>query len=166
MESDLPKNDTQIGPIAEALRLLRIRTGLTQTAAGSLDGAPDFRTLSHWETRRKYPSLKLLIGYLQAMNLDFHDLQDALNQVKGFGTTVARIDELDGQIDRLARAIEDLTERRQVVLELRSAKFEVLGAELASELTHLGKRVDSLEGLVRALDREPVEADSHRCSET
>ncbi len=40
-----------LGPIAEALRLLRTRRDLTQTAAGQLDDAPDFRTLSHWETR-------------------------------------------------------------------------------------------------------------------
>ena len=69
--------------IAEALRLLRTREGLTQTAASKREGAPDFRTLSHWETRRKMPSLKLLSGYLRSLGLDFHDLQDALDQIEG-----------------------------------------------------------------------------------
>lgn len=69
--------------IAEALRLLRTREGLTQTAASKREGAPDFRTLSHWETRRKMPSLKLLDGYLRSMGFDFHDLQDALDQIEG-----------------------------------------------------------------------------------
>ncbi len=68
---------------AEALRLLRTRTGLTQTAASKVEGAPDFRTLSHWETRRKLPSLKLLRRYLTSLDLDFSDLQEALNQVEG-----------------------------------------------------------------------------------
>ncbi len=69
--------------IAEALRLLRTREGLTQTGVSKREGAPDFRTLSHWETRRKMPSLRLLDGYLRSMGFDFHDLQDALDQIEG-----------------------------------------------------------------------------------
>ncbi len=46
--------------IAEALRLLRTRAGLTQIAASKRKGAPDFRTLARWETRRKLPSFRLL----------------------------------------------------------------------------------------------------------
>ncbi len=69
--------------IAEALRLLRTREGLTQTRASKLKGAPDFRTLSHWETKRKMPSLKLLSKYLASLGLDFHDLQEALDQIEG-----------------------------------------------------------------------------------
>ncbi len=68
---------------AEALRLLRTREGLTQTAASKREGAPDFRTLSQWETRRKKPSLVLLRRYLTSMDLDFCDLQEALHQVEG-----------------------------------------------------------------------------------
>ncbi len=70
-------------PIAEALRLIRTRAGLTQTAAAKRQGAPDFRTLSHWETRRKQPSLRLLSSYLSTLDLDFSDLQDALDQIEG-----------------------------------------------------------------------------------
>ena len=69
--------------IAEALRLLRTRQGLTQTAASKREGAPDFRTLSHWETRRKMPSLLLLHRYLTSLGLDFRDLQESLDQVEG-----------------------------------------------------------------------------------
>ncbi len=55
--------------IAEALRLLRTRRGLTQTAASQGEGAPDFRSVSQWETCRKMPSLKLLIGYAPLLAL-------------------------------------------------------------------------------------------------
>lgn len=69
--------------IAEALRLLRTRKGLTQAAACRGEGAPDFRTLSSWEGRRKTPTLRLLRAYLSSMDLDFRDLQEALDQVEG-----------------------------------------------------------------------------------
>ncbi len=105
--------------LADALRLIRTRRRVTQTAASQIDGAPDFRTLSHWETRRKVPTMRLLNRYLEAMDLDFHDLQDALDQTGKVGATVRRIGEIDGQLDRLARVVEDIAERRMVVLERR-----------------------------------------------
>ncbi len=69
--------------IAEALRLLRSRLGLTQRAAADLEGAPDSRTLSQWETGRKTPSLTLLKRYLKTLGLDFNDLQEALDRADG-----------------------------------------------------------------------------------
>ncbi len=92
--------------IAEALRLIRTREGLTQTAASKREGAPDFRTPSHWETRRKLPSVKLLDGYLTSMGLDFHDLQDALDQVAGRAPKPVR----DG-LEELRRRVHRLEER-------------------------------------------------------
>ncbi len=120
-------------PIAEALRELRERQKLTQTVAGRIDGAPDHRTLSHWETGRKAPSLRLLIGYLKALGLDLRDLQDAIDLVDG--SAVRRVDEIAGQVDRLARVCEDLGERRIVVLERR--------LELA--VGRLAERLDAIE---------------------
>lgn len=76
--------------IAVALRLLRARQGLTQTAAAQLEGAPDYRTLSHWETGRKTPSLPLLKAYLEILGLDFIDLQEALDQADGKPQTRVR----------------------------------------------------------------------------
>ena len=109
--------DPPCAEIGAALRLLRTIENLTQTAASELPGAPDFRTISHWETGRKIPSLPLLAGYLAALGFDFHDLQDALDQVGNVGATVGRIEELAGQVDRLARVVERLTretpERRE-----------------------------------------------------
>lgn len=137
--------------IADALRLLRTTQGLTQTAASKLDGAPDFRTLSQWETRNKVPSLRLLSGYLGALGLDLHDLQDALDAVYNVpGATARRIDELKSSTDRLARVCEDLVERRQVVLERRSAKAEALAAENACELERLAQRLEVLERELRS----------------
>ncbi len=90
--------------LPEALRLIRTRKGLTQTAASKRPGAPDFRTLSHWETRRKVPSLRLLSGYLEALGLDFSDLQQALDQVRGdvSAATAARLAGLTERLDDLA----------------------------------------------------------------
>ncbi len=61
--------------IGEALRRLRTDRGLSQVGAARRAGVPDSRTLSHWETDRKKPSLTLLHGYLTGLGLDFCDLQ-------------------------------------------------------------------------------------------
>ena len=95
-------------PIADALRLLRTRQQLTQSAASRRDGAPDFRTLSHWETRRKMPSLKLLYRYLHALGLDFADLQRALDQITGREDQASeslafRVADLDRRLSELER---------------------------------------------------------------
>ena len=96
--------------IAEALRLIRTRQGLTQTAASKREGAPDLRTLSHWETRRKMPSLKLLDRYLRSLGLDCCDLQEALDQVDGTAFERRR-SELEGVEQRLV----DHERRRQQI---------------------------------------------------
>lgn len=123
--------------IAEALRLLRTREGLTQTAASKREGAPDFRTLSHWETRRKMPSLKLLAGYLGSLGLDFHDLQDALDQIEG--KTPKRLELAD---------------------KLLNEGLEKLGGDpefcrrVSSSLGRgVGPRLDELERRIRQLER-------------
>ncbi len=74
-----PEQATDV-PIGEALRLLREREKVTQ-AELARRGGPDHRTISHWETGRKCPSLRLLLQYLTALELDLHDLQAALDQV-------------------------------------------------------------------------------------
>ncbi len=93
--------------IAEALRMLRTRAGLTQTAASKREGAPDHRTLSHWETRRKLPSLKLLNEYLRSLGLDFSDLQEALEQVEGSGQSMLqkKVVELEERIVLLEQQV-------------------------------------------------------------
>ncbi len=106
------KSRTQMR-IAEALR--RIRQNLTQTAASKRQGTPDFRTISHWETRHKVSSLRLLHRYLKSLGLDFHDLQAALDQVEG---AVPK---------RLKDGLERL-ERRVGALEERICRLEAAGA--------------------------------------
>lgn len=141
-----------IGP---ALRLLRISVGLNQTEAGSLDGGPDFRTISHWETCRKLPGLRLLTGYLAALGFDYHDLQDAIDQVAGIGLTVGRVEKLAGQVDRLARMCEGLAELIDV--ERRSGAVLSQRVELATE--RLTARLNALDpddddpGIVASLGR-------------
>lgn len=95
-------------PIAEALRLIRTREGLTQSAASKREGAPDFRTLSHWETRIKMPSLRLLHGYLVALGLDFCDLQEALDQIEGRAPKAVQegLSSLDRRVAELERRLE------------------------------------------------------------
>ncbi len=102
-------------PIGEALRIIRTRQGLTQVAASKLRGAPDFRTLSHWETARKLPSLRLLMPYLHALGLDLIDLQAALDQVQGEPSRTATAERLAGlaarvhSLEGLATTVEGLS---------------------------------------------------------
>ncbi len=85
--------------------MLRMRQKLTQTAVAQREGAPDFRTLSHWENRRKQPGAVRLRSYLASMDLDFHDLQEALDQVEGAVPKRVRdgLAELEKRIDALER---------------------------------------------------------------
>ncbi len=122
-------------PIGEALRLIRIRQGLTQQAASRLEGAADFRTLSHWETGRKLPSLRLLVPYLKALGLDLVDLQAALDQVQGEPST-ATSERLAGLAARV-NAIEGLSAHVECVV----ANVESLGGTVAE----LVSRLDALE---------------------
>ena len=96
----LPEKEMEI---AEALRLLRTREGLTQTEASKREGAPNFRSLSEWENGRKIPSLKLLHGYLRCLGLDFCDLQDALNEVAEPVPSGCR-----AELERLKERLRDL----------------------------------------------------------
>ena len=123
--------------IAEALRLLRTREGLTQTAASKREGAPDFRTLSHWETRRKMPSMKLLDGYLRSLGLDFHDLQDALDQIEG--KTPKRLELADKLLNE---GLEKLSDDPDFCRRVSSS----LDDEVTPRLDELERRVRQLEG--------------------
>ncbi len=123
--------------IAEALRLLRTRESLTQTAASKREGAPDFRTLSHWETRRKMPSLKLLASYLRSLGLDFHDLQDALDQIEG---KVPKGLELADKL--LNEGLEELGKDP----EFQSRVSGSVNEALVSRIDELERRVLLLEG--------------------
>ena len=96
--------------VGEALRLLRVRAGLTQRAASKLEGAPDYRTLSHWENGHKTPSFMLLETYLGLLGFDFGDLQQALDQVNGRSET-----RFDREIRKVNRRVAELEERiRQI----------------------------------------------------
>ncbi len=70
-------------------------------------GAPDFRTLSHWETKRKLPSVRLLRGYLVSMG-GFCDLQEALDQVEGRVPKRVRdgMEELRQRVEVLERRLD------------------------------------------------------------
>ncbi len=95
--------------IAEALRLLRGREGLTQVEAAKRAGVPDCRTLSHWETGRKVPGVKLLYKYLRGLDLDFCDLQDAVNELEGPTSTGCRM-----ELEHLARRVALLERQLEV----------------------------------------------------
>ena len=137
--------------LAEALRLLRTRQGLTQTAASERQGAPDFRTLSHWETRRKQPSLRLLRSYLASLNLDFYDLQEAMDQVEGRAPRRVR----DGMkhLRRRVETLERLLEEEAVRSEPESEEPQPTRCRKA--LKRLERRITDLEGLEhRVVDLE------------
>ena len=92
--------------IGEALRLLRTGTGLTQSAASKLEGAPDYRTLSHWENNRKLPSFKLLCSYFTTLGVNFGDLQAALDHLEGSAPK-----RLQDEVKRLDRRVEELEQQ-------------------------------------------------------
>lgn len=108
-------------PIGQALRFLRNRLKLRQVEAGRL-GGPDFRTISHWETGRKQPSLRLLLRYLDALDADLCDLQEALDHVAGQPPVETpqrlirlerRVAALEGwRLSQTAAKIEKLNERK------------------------------------------------------
>ncbi len=108
-----PGAETPAEPIAEALRLLRTRRGLSQTAASRLEGAPNIRTVCHWETGRKLPTLKLLLPYLASLGLDLVDLQDALNQVHAPHPTGCRagLKQLEQQVAEMERRLRRVEQR-------------------------------------------------------
>ncbi len=89
-------------PIAQALRLLRESLEITQTEAGRR-GDPDHRTISHWETGRKMPSLRLLMLYLGALDRDLHDLQIVFDQIKGPGRLSKRLRTMEQRLGALER---------------------------------------------------------------
>jgi transcriptional regulator with XRE-family HTH domain len=67
--------------LGTALRFLRARQGLTQgvvAARARLTKA----MLSSYEIGSKLPSFQSLASILQALNRDFHDLQEALDEVR------------------------------------------------------------------------------------
>ena len=133
--------------------MIRVRRGLTQTALSKLPGAPDFRTLSHWEARRKVPSLRLLQKLLTAVGLDFRDLQDVLDQLAGrvggsldrrLAMIEGRLSEAGQQLDRTVETVVEV-ERRVVEVERRVAEVEGGG--------DLGQRIERLETLAGLLPR-------------
>ncbi len=119
----MPGEELQIGA---ALRWIRTRQGLTQQEASRLEGAADFRTLSHWETGRKIPSLRLLVPYLRALGLDLIDLQAALDQVQGQPAALTS-ERLTGLASRI-NALESLA----VDVERLAAGVERMAGELAA----------------------------------
>ncbi len=105
-------------PIAQALRLLREREGVSQTEVARR-GGPDFRTISHWETGLEHPSLRLLIRFLNVLNLDLHDLQRAFDRI------TERPDRLTGRIIEV--------ERRLNILERWRLEMAATSMTLANE---------------------------------
>jgi len=69
-------------PIGSALRLLRESKGMRQKEladrAGIMKGMA-----SSYETGRQYPSLETLVRILNTLEVDFADLQGALDAVRG-----------------------------------------------------------------------------------
>ncbi len=113
--------------LPKLLRSLRTRTGRTQVDVAAEAGVPQ-ANLSRWESGKVRPSLESLIAVLNALNLDFRDIQDA------FDEAAAR--------DAAAEAPDSLTASR-----LRRLPF--LGRSMSdpflSILADLDRRINDLE---------------------
>lgn len=113
--------------LPKLLRSLRTRTGRTQVDVAAEAGVPQ-ANLSRWESGKVRPSLESLIAVLNALSLDFRDIQDA------FDEAAAR--------DAAAEAPDSLTASR-----LRRLPF--LGRSMSdpflSILADLDRRINDLE---------------------
>lgn len=67
--------------LGKALRLLRTRQSVTQVSIADRAGLTK-AMLSCYETGAQLPSMHSLAATLKALGADFHDLQDALDQVQ------------------------------------------------------------------------------------
>ena len=67
--------------LGKALRLLRTRQNTTQVAIADRAGLTK-AMLSCYETGAQLPSMQSLASTLQALGADFHDLQDAIDQIQ------------------------------------------------------------------------------------
>jgi transcriptional regulator with XRE-family HTH domain len=67
--------------LGKALRLLRTRQNVTQVSIADRAGLTK-AMLSCYETGAQLPSMHSLASTLKALGADFHDLQDALDQVQ------------------------------------------------------------------------------------
>jgi transcriptional regulator with XRE-family HTH domain len=73
-----PVNPQSLG---KALRLLRARQSVTQVSIADRAGLTK-AMLSCYETGAQLPSMQSLAATLKALGADFHDLQEALDQVQ------------------------------------------------------------------------------------
>jgi len=67
--------------LPKLLRSLRTRTGRTQVDVAAQAGVPQ-ANLSRWESGKVRPSLESLIAVLNALTLDFRDIQDAFDEAE------------------------------------------------------------------------------------
>jgi hypothetical protein len=80
--------------------------------------------------------MKLLAGYLRSLGLDFHDLQDALDQIEG--KTPKRLELAD---KLLTEGLEKLSDDPEFCRRVSSS----LGKEVAPRLEELERRLRQLE---------------------
>ena len=105
----IPIRKTPIGP---ALRLLRERKGLRQKELADRAGIMKGKA-SSYETGRQYPSLETLLRILETLEVDFADLQSALDAIRGLDpkrplpASPPAADEADRE-RRIGRAVLDL----------------------------------------------------------
>jgi|GEM_PF-6499224 len=67
--------------LPKLLRSLRTRTGRTQVDVAAQAGVPQ-ANLSRWESGKVRPSLESLIAVLNALTLDFRDIQDVFYEAE------------------------------------------------------------------------------------
>ena len=81
--------EIELSALPGLLRSLRTRTGRTQVDVAASAGVPQ-ANLSRWESGKVRPSLESLVAVLNALSLDFHDLQNALDDASGTVTASHR----------------------------------------------------------------------------
>lgn len=139
--------------LGTALRLLRARQGLTQGVVA--DRAKLTKAmLSSYEIGSKLPSFQSLASILQALNRDFHDLQEAVDEARQRVPATS-----SGPVDpqHLGKALRLLRTRQNVTQVAVSERARLTKAMLSCYET--GAQLPSMHSLASTLNA--LKADFH-----
>jgi transcriptional regulator with XRE-family HTH domain len=130
--------------LGNALRLLRARQNLTQGAVAARAGLTK-AMLSSYEIGSKLPSFQSLTAILSALDRNFHDLQEALDEIRERPASTG----IQVQPQRLGKALRSLRDRQRLTQVAVANKARLTKAMLSCYET--GIQFPSLPSLAATL---------------
>jgi transcriptional regulator with XRE-family HTH domain len=96
--------------VPQALKIIRQAAGLRQTQVSERSGLTK-AMISAYETGKNLPSLQSLSVYLNAIDRDLGDLQEAIDDLGGFPSAKTHVDARERAVGRaVLRALQGLEE--------------------------------------------------------